>query len=405
MIMNSGLKALSVCCAAMAAALVNAGQPTFSLFDVLLRDGREVQRLLDSDVIPMACTPSIGTERVAVEVGQEWKLAKLRLPHRFVSLHTPDVPENPGLNDGVDYRNEYLNLDTLIAQYDQLVVDHPTIVSKQQIGTSHNARPIYAYRIYKQDLYDVFKPKQAIVITGGIHAREWISPAVTLHVAKMTADTLATVDNSFTERLVDRAALYVIPVLNPDGYAYTWTNNRLWRKNRRNNGNNIYGVDLNRNYGTAWGGAGSSGSPSSETYRGPSAFSEPETSSLRNFVNTLGNKVLFIDYHSYGQKILYPWSYTTDPCPHGPYMQTLGDAYKSTMITSGGLSYTVGQGAVTLYVASGSSKDWFYQQFTCASYTIELRNLNSFELPPAEITPTQDENWAGFQSMILGLNP
>src|SRR5207248_1728560 len=89
----------------------------------------------------------------------------------------------------------------------------------------------------------------------------------------------------------------------------TWSSNRLWRKNRRNNLDGNYGVDLNRNWGYQWGGLGSSSSTSSDIYRGTGAFSEPETQALRDFITARPNTVLSFDLHSYSQIILEPWAY------------------------------------------------------------------------------------------------
>ncbi len=106
---------------------------------------------------------------------------------------------------------------------------------------------------------------------------------------------------------VNNYELYFVPMVNPDGHVYVENNNygnpnNWWRKNRRDNGNGIYGVDLNRNYSYKWGydNIGSSGNPSSQTYRGPSPFSEPETTAIRNLMVATPFKFA-LDYHSYGE--------------------------------------------------------------------------------------------------------
>ncbi len=100
------------------------------------------------------------------------------------------------------------------------------------------------------------------------------------------------------------------PCRHPDGYSYTWTNNRLWRKNRRPNPNGSTGVDLNRNWGYQWGGEGASTSQGSDTYRGASGFSEPETQAIRDFITNRPYIRAHVDVHSYSQLILSPWGYT-----------------------------------------------------------------------------------------------
>lgn len=104
---------------------------------------------------------------------------------------------------------------------------------------------------------------------------------------------------------------YILPVANPDGYEYTHTVDRLWRKNRGGVGKGrCAGVDLNRNFGYKWGGQGASRQPCSEIFAGTSAFSEPETMAQFKFMDqTAANFQGFLTFHSYGQYILYPWGY------------------------------------------------------------------------------------------------
>src|SRR5690606_33739531 len=111
------------------------------------------------------------------------------------------------------------------------------------------------------------------------------------------------------KQILDKLNFHFIPVVNVDGYQYTWDVERLWRKNRRRNNDGSYGVDLNRNWPYAWKGPGGSDIPSSETYRGPSPGSELEVSSIIRYFNTTPNIVIAVDYHSYSQLILRPWQY------------------------------------------------------------------------------------------------
>ena len=100
--------------------------------------------------------------------------------------------------------------------------------------------------------------------------------------------------------------LLAVPVANPDGYQHSWDHDRYWRKNRRDQ----HGVDLNRNFEVAWGERGASDDPRSPIYHGPSPFSEPESVALRDLLRR--EKIEgHIDFHSYSQLVLYPWSYTS----------------------------------------------------------------------------------------------
>ena len=121
--------------------------------------------------------------------------------------------------------------------------------------------------------------------------------------------------NSASYRFLDKVNFYVLPIVNPDGYEYSHSSDRMWRKTRADyrSVSGCKGVDPNRNFGFQWGGAGTSNNKCSEIYRGPSAFSEPETASLRDFImNSKADFKAYITIHSYSQLWLTPWGYTSD---------------------------------------------------------------------------------------------
>ena len=106
---------------------------------------------------------------------------------------------------------------------------------------------------------------------------------------------------------------YILPVVNPDGYLHTQTDNRLWRKTRSPNGNGCYGTDPNRNFGYMWATGGSSSDPCSNNYMGASAFSEIETANMRDWLTANKDMIKFYNnIHSYGQLILLPWGFGYD---------------------------------------------------------------------------------------------
>ncbi|XP_064090897.1 carboxypeptidase B-like [Macrobrachium nipponense] len=190
-----------------------------------------------------------------------------------------------------------------------------------------------------------------------------------------------------------------MPLLNPDGYVYTWTQNPMWRKNRAlSTSSTCVGVDLNRNFGYQWGGNGTSSNPCSNIYKGASAFSEPESRALRDAMLPLTGKVkAYITFHSYGQYIIYPWGYSTSVThPLTKTMNTAGKAMARRIRTKTGAVYSVGNSARLLYPAAGASDDWVsYTLNTTYVYTIELRDTGSsgFALPASEILPTVKDAW------------
>lgn len=369
----------------------------------------EVERLADSPLTLFSCNVSLGDTDVIVAPGQFFELLTLDLPFRAVSeLPDPATLVNDNRRDLVDYKQDYLTLPEIYQHYDAWRAQNPELVTRQQIGTTIENRPIYAYRFspYRQALK---KPQGSILLMFGIHCREWVSPATGLYLAEKMVQGMKS-DRKIKAAL-SKYAVYIIPVMNPDGYLFTWTpNNRYWRKNRRYNGivngNPSYGVDLNRNYSVGWGlNGGSSSNRNSETYRGPSAFSEPETQCVRDFIPTIPPLKGFFDYHSYSQLIMWPWGYQSSLTPDNAAFQVLGNNYRQAVLNHGGQSYVAGPVATTIYIASGVTVDYCYQVHGTKAMTVELRDTGTygFLLPKEQIYPTQVENWAGFRAYLKDL--
>ncbi|KAK3536110.1 hypothetical protein QTP70_029266, partial [Hemibagrus guttatus] len=159
---------------------------------------------------------------------------------------------------------------------DMLVQENPKLVSKIVIGQSYEGRPLNVLKVGHFSTGDTKRP--GIWIDTGIHAREWITPASGTWFAKKIVTDYGR-DPALTA-ILEKFDIFLELVTNPDGYEYTHTSNRMWRKTRRiNSGSSCVGVDPNRNWGTGFGGAGSSSNPCSETYRGMSAYSESEVRS------------------------------------------------------------------------------------------------------------------------------
>jgi len=272
---------------------------------------------------------------------------------------------------------------------------YPTITKYiPSIGTSVQGRDIFAISITGTTT----NPKNRIFISGGQHAREWVSPATTLYIINQLVSLYAT--NATVQNILDNTVIFFVPLVNPDGYAYTWaaSTNRLWRKNRRANAGGSFGVDLNRNWNDHWGGTGSSGTPTSDTYRGTAPFSEPETLAVSNFLTANAPYGGAIDYHSYSQLILRPYGWSSTPPPNDALSKTVGDNIRNYIFAVYGVSY-VSEPSWQLYYTAGTAQDWYYGQAKVPlSYTIELRDTGTygFQLPANQIKPTGAENWNGF---------
>jgi murein tripeptide amidase MpaA len=280
-----------------------------------------------------------------------------------------------------DWFAEYKDYGAITEYIANLAKLAPDRVSMHGIGTSIDGRTIWALRIGSPG-------GTRMLINGTQHAREWIAAMTTTCIAdRLVRDY----DRDPKVRaFVDSTTLWVVPVVNPDGYQYSWSTSRFWRKNRRGG----YGVDLNRNWGVAFGGPGSSSNKRSDIYRGEYAFSEPESAAVRDLAQR-ERPQLAIDFHSYGQLVLYPWNYTSKRADDHDRLTAVGDKMASAIYAQHQQRYTLMSG-VELYPAAGTAQDFMYGDVGALAYTIELRpkSRGGFVLPPNEIRPTCDEGLA-----------
>ena len=294
---------------------------------------------------------------------------------------------------------EFRDYAELNSFYDDLVAAHPGVISRETIGQSIQGRDIEAFTIGGAGDPD---SRPSLIFNGTAHAREWISPMTVTYIMRELVEGYGN-DPRITA-LLDSVTFRIAPIMNPDGYLYTWSNERFWRKNRRNNGNGTWGVDWNRNFATGWGGPGADSNTDSDVYRGTAPFSEPESQALRDYTLSVPNRAFHIDFHAFSQLVLYPWGFTESPIPQPDLgiQQSLANAYAADIASATGASYLPIPGA-DLYIASGISTDWHYDQAGVYSFTVELRpdegGIGGFDPSPAIILPTVRENFAA----VLGL--
>jgi len=288
--------------------------------------------------------------------------------------------------------SDYHTYDEIKLWYAELARLHPGTTFISSIGKTHQSRDIFAFTFGTPG-------KPQIYFQGLIHAREWIAGAVVQYVTYHLLNT----DKS----LLPNFEFIVVPVVNPDGYVYSWSTDRLWRKNRRNNGGS-YGVDLNRNWNSHWGQGGSSSVPSSDTYMGPSAASEPEVQAISKFFLTKNRIIGAIDFHAYSQLILRPYGWSRTDCPHEDEHFYAGGQMQSLIRSVHGKVFDNIK-SIELYVTTGTTSDWFYDNEVqnvmgpIYSYTIELRPSSAvpgFQLPPSEIIPSGEEIVGAFSFFV-----
>lgn len=311
-----------------------------------------------------------------------------------------DLEESRGSDAAlVDFFTAYHTYDEIAAYLVNLTTTYSSISTfVKSIGTTIQGRDIFAVIITGKGTGE----KKKLFFSGGQHAREWVAPATSLYLINNLVSQYGS--NGNITGLLDRSIIYFVPLVNPDGYVFSWSSsaNRLWRKNRRANSGGSYGVDLNRNWNDHWGGAGSSGTPTSDTYRGTAAFSEPESKAVSDWVNANGPFYGAIDYHSYSQLILRPYGWTTTLPPNNALATTVGNGIRTKILAVNGVSYT-SEASWELYYTTGTAQDWYYSEAKVPlSYTIELRDTGTygFQLPASQIKPTGAENWAGFVYFI-----
>jgi len=296
------------------------------------------------------------------------------------------------LAPGRDDMGGYMTFSEIVERMNALHDDYPDIVGEPvSIGETLGERDLWAMRVSDNPDEDEDEPE--VLYTALTHCREVITAEVLFGVMERLTENYD-IDTSLTE-LVNTRQLWFIPCLNPDGYAYNEqiapNGGGLWRKNRRNNGDGTYGVDLNRNFGYEWGydNIGSSPDPARETYRGPEAFSELETQAVRDFVNN-HNIVTALNFHSYSNLCLYPWGYDYIQAPDRSLLTSL--AMKMTSENN----YTYGTGWEAIYITNGESDDWLYgsdEHNRIMALTIELGTLIDNFWPPLErVEPLVEEN-------------
>jgi hypothetical protein len=284
----------------------------------------------------------------------------------------------------------------MVAEIQQAEADHGAIFDLFAMGTSYEGRTIWAGKISDNVATDEAEPE--VLFTHHQHAREHLTVEMALYTLRILTDEYGV--NSQITDLVNSREIWMVFDMNPDGGEYDIATGtyRSWRKNRQPNpGSSYVGTDLNRNWGYRWGCCGgSSGSFSSETYRGAAPFSAPETTVVSNFVNSrvIGGQqqiTVAIDFHTYQELILWPYGYTLTDVPSDMtqddhnVLVTMGQAMAATN------GYTPEQ-ASDLYITDGTINDWLYGVHGILNYTFEMYPRTSAQggfYPPDEVIPAE----------------
>lgn len=358
-----------------------------------------------------SCEPRDGAVDLVMTAAQLEALGELGLEHgvlvenvqALIDAERAQIEQTSALR-GAGYFDTFRTYDEVNARIDQMLADNPGVVEGSLVGASRFGRPIRGFAISAPDSPGNPRSQRVQALFNGTqHAREWVSPTTVMFIAdRLLADYAA--GDPRVVALLERAEVLFVPIVNPDGYVYTWSTNRLWRKTRVDNGNGTFGVDPNRNWSFEWGGEGSSGNTGSETYRGPAPFSEPETVALRDYIAARPRIAAHIDFHSFSQLILSPWGYTAalPPEPDRSVFDRLNGDMAREIRSETGMTYIGGPAYTTIYPAAGTIPDWVYGDQGKLSWTIELRDTGAtgFVLPAEQIVPTGRENYRAVLTLL-----
>ena len=249
---------------------------------------------------------------------------------------------------------DYYSYDQITAWVSELVANNSDIAKLTSIGKSTEGRDIQLVKISKPGSP---ADKNAVIIDGGFHAREWISPSVSTYILNEFLGP----NKAANAEVLDLVDIYIIPIFNVDGYAYSYSTNRLWRKTRSDHGSEFdcRGVDPNRNFDFQFGGPGTSNDKCSEIYRGPAAHSEPETAALRDLLTDSAiNFKAYLTIHSYSQLWLTPWSYAPALPEDYEDLMRFGQHGADALRAVHGTAYRVGATTEIYGLTAGCADDW-----------------------------------------------
>lgn len=321
-------------------------------------------------------------------------LKENRIPFSVSVENVEDLIQQQTSNDTVSprasssYYEKYHSLNEIYSWMEVITERYPDRVEKIHIGSSYEKRPLYVLKVSRKEKTD----KNTMWIDCGVHAREWISPAFCLWFVGYV--TQIHEKENLYYNLLRHMDFYVMPVVNVDGYDYTWKKDRMWRKNRSFHENNrCIGTDLNRNFASKhWCEEGASSFSCSQTYCGLYPESEPEVKAVADFLRRNINHIkAYISIHSYSQQILFPYSYNRSKSKdHEELSLVASEAVHAIENTNKNTRYTHGSGSESLYLAPGGADDWIYDLGIKYSFTIELRDTGKygFLLPERYIKPT-----------------
>ncbi|KAF5660232.1 carboxypeptidase [Fusarium heterosporum] len=323
------------------------------------------------------------------------------------------TPKGLGLNAVLpdkSYFNSYHNLEQHFHFFTDLQASFPKNSDIFVAGKSAQKRDIRGIHLWGQGSRG---QNPAIIWHGNVHAREWISGMTVEYLAYKIVQGYQKKD-SLVRTTLDKYDFYILPIVNPDGFVYTTTNDRLWRKNRQKEAHkSCVGTDINRNWPYKWDiPGGSSTDPCNEIYRGRRPGDTLENKALVNHTMSISQKSgirSYVDWHSYSQLILLPYGFDCSiNATNVAEQMTLASGVSEAILAVNGLKFNYGPTCQTIYQTSGGSSDWVYDVAKAdLAWGIELRPTglidNGFVLPPKQIVEAGEEIWAGMRYLFKNI--
>ncbi|WP_064609532.1 M14 family zinc carboxypeptidase [Photobacterium sp. J15] len=280
-------------------------------------------------------------------------------------------------------KKQYLSYQETIDLLSKAMEKYPNLIRMQSIGDTHEGRPIMMVTVSQDVAYADLKP--ALLYTGTIHAREWIGIELAVNFIQHLLDNYPS--NPDVVEALTRNTLYMVPCLNPDGFEYSRQHFSFWRKNRRDNGDGTFGVDLNRNFGINF---RQSKDTRSNIYGGPEAFSEPETQAIKRFVESHDNIRIALDYHSQGNVFFPAHKFNHEAEIEGTDLNILCANMANEIHKVTKRQYGIHRGKPPANLIHGSGREYYYDRGILSSVVeVGSRNIPDYLI---NMSQSVDEN-------------
>ncbi len=292
-------------------------------------------------------------------------------------------------------REQYTSYNDCVDFFKSAEKTNPNLFKVETIGTTWEDRKIIAVSITNN--VKTNKEKPALFYTGTIHAREWIGIELSLTFAQYILEHIDY--DPQLNALLDRSTLYMVPCANPDGFEYSRNHFAFWRKNRRRNSDGSFGVDLNRNFSVGF-------TPNKDTtsnvYSGPTAFSEPETAALRDFVLDHKNITIALDYHSQGNVFFPAHNFIHEDSEDAIDLNLLAGNMAEEIRRESGREYGIHMGKPPVHLISGSGREFYYSQGALSIVAeVGTRNISDYK---EHMSENIDENIPALMRALSEVN-